>query len=582
MDKGERILELVRDGILSVEEGLDLLENLSKEEAKKAQAKNQESKDSKTTSEERVDDTHSEKEEKKYQEAKENTEKEAQEKKRHEEELEAIANEINQFSAAIDRLNEDLLRVNKDLTIQEERLENKIIRQDQSFEKRTQELEERIIILNKEIKWLRSEDEEDPEQIEGLNQELATVLDDLYELENNQDDEAIEAIEKEIRALKEEREALAEEKDKMMKQMHSLKMKQWTNKAKQFSSTMDIPKDWREGANKTIEKAGEIIDESSQNLGGFLREAMKKTKDTLRDVDWKDINLDLGKKEKASFRHEWLFEETTASILDIQNTHGDIHFKKSMNDSIKVEAKVKLYEKKEGLSPLESFEEKAMIRIDSDQFSFNVSSKEIKADLVIYLPERNYDYVRVHSSKGDLTFDDLLAGDLYIKLTAGDLIFKELKATMLEVKMTKGDFTIKEADLKDLLLDTRAGDIRVIGQVESSDLNTLAGDILLTLSGEKLIQLSAQSVKGDVKVSLPKDLGFEIEAKTGLGSVKSRLSASEKSLEDEVETKVYRFFRMGDGKIGQIHLQTRKGNILLKDSSKKKGKGDTDEKTDKI
>lgn len=578
MDKGERILELVRDGILSVEEGLDLLENLSKEEAKKAQAKNKENKEAKSASEKTTEkaeeikeDPHSEKEE-----------KAAKEKEMREEELEAIANEMNQFSAAIDNLNEDLLKINNDLTIQEERLENKVIRQDQYFEQRTKELEERIIALNKEIKWMRSEDDEEPEKIDALNQELAEVLDDLYELENNQEDQEIEAIEKEIEDLKEAKEKLAEEKNKMMKQMHSLKMKQWTSKAKQFSNTMDLPKDWREGANKTIDKAGEIIDESSQNLGGFLRDAMKKTRESLRDIDWKEIKLDLGKKEKASFNHEWLFENTTASILDIQNAHGDIHFKKSMNDSIKVEAKIKLYEKKEGLSPLEAFEEKALIRINSDQFSFNVSSKEIAADLVIYLPERNYDYIRVHSLKGDLTFDELLAGDLYIKLAAGDLLFESLKASMLEVKMTKGDFTVKEADLKDLLLDTRAGDIRVIGQVESSDLNTLTGDILLTLSGEELIQLSAQSVKGDVKVSLPKEVGFEIEAKAGLGSVKSRLTASEKSLEEEVETKVYRFFRMAEGKIGQIHLQTRKGNILLKDSSKKEEKGDADEKTNEI
>ncbi|MDN6195201.1 MAG: DUF4097 family beta strand repeat-containing protein, partial [Atopostipes suicloacalis] len=184
--------------------------------------------------------------------------------------------------------------------------------------------------------------------------------------------------------------------------------------------------------------------------------------------------------------------------------------------------------------------------------------------------------------KGNLTFDELLANDLYIKITSGDLVFNQLEATMLEVKMTKGNLTLEETHLKDLLVNTTSGDLRIIGAVESSDLNTASGNILVTLSGEELIQLTARSVKGDVKVSLPKELGFEIEAKAALGKVKSRLTASEKSLEDEVESKIYRFFRMSEGKLGQINLQTTKGNILLKDHQKNEGKGETNEKTNEI
>ncbi|MDN6731308.1 MAG: DUF4097 family beta strand repeat-containing protein [Atopostipes suicloacalis] len=574
MDKGERILELVRDGVLSVEEGLDLLENLSEEESQKAQKKNTKEKDTKEKTKESSDDR---------EKSSVDSDKDKKEEKIKEDELEAIANEINRYSAAIDNLNEDLLAVNNQTSMVEERLTRKKENQNEEFDQRKLALEGEVISLNKEIKWISSKKEvENPERIDQLKQELSQVLDELYQLENDKNDEEIESLTLALDDLEEKRKELAQEKNKKMKEMHSLKMRQWSTKAKQFSNTMELPEDWREGANKTIDKASEIIDEGSQSLAGFLRKTMRKTKDTIRDIDWKEMKMDLSMQEKASFSHEWLFEDTTASILDFKNANGNIHFKRSMNDSIKIEAEIKLYEKKEELSPLESLEEKMYLKIDSDQFTFHIPNKKIKADLIVYLPERNYDYLRVHLIKGNLTFDELLANDLYIKITSGDLVFNQLEATMLEVKMTKGNLTLEETHLKDLLVNTTSGDLRIIGAVESSDLNTASGNILVTLSGEELIQLTARSVKGDVKVSLPKELGFEIEAKAALGKVKSRLTASEKSLEDEVESKIYRFFRMSEGKLGQINLQTTKGNILLKDHQKNEGKGETNEKTNEI
>ncbi len=46
---------------------------------------------------------------------------------------------------------------------------------------------------------------------------------------------------------------------------------------------------------------------------------MKKTKSTIEDIDWQDMKMDLSARKKASFDHEWLFEDTTATILDFKN-----------------------------------------------------------------------------------------------------------------------------------------------------------------------------------------------------------------------------------------------------------------------
>lgn len=569
MDKRERILELVKEGVLSVAEGLDLLESLSRQEAKGATDESQTA--------EAKPETEASQEETNHTENKEEKEPSEAEKMRADE-LEAIVNEINQYSVRIDSLNEEILAVNTEYIKAEEELSHLLSLQNEEFLTRKKELEDRIIQLNKEMNQLATAEES--EEKDHLQAELNQLLEDLYLLEENSgSEEEIKALEEKIERLSQKSEQIAQEKNQLMKEMHSLKMKQWTTKAKQFSDTMDLPRDWREGASKTIDRAGELLDEGSQTISQVLTEAAQKVKESFQNLDWDGMKIDLAMKEKAAFSHEWVFEETTATILDFKNTNGQIEFKKSMNDTIKVEAAVKLYELAEGQAPLEAFEAEAIINLDADQLTFHLPNRKVAADLVIYLPERNYDYLAIQSVKGDIHFESLLARDLYIKLSSGNLSFDQLEASMLEVHLSKGNVHLKETKLKDLLVSTVNGDVRVIGEVESSDIKTVHGDVVLTLAGENMVRLSANSVKGDLKLALPAGMSFEIEAKTVLGQVKSRLTASEKSLADKEASKIYRFFRIAEGKLCQVKLNTTKGNILLKDNEKTRRNGEEDEKT---
>lgn len=497
MDNRERILELVSQGVLSVEEGLDLLESLSKQEMKKTEEKEF------TSDEVEAKESNAKTETKKDEEVVRETE---EDKQSIEDELEYLANEINQYSVGIDILNKDLAA----LKLKQAEIEVELAQVEDPKEKKY--LENKIDTLNEDIKKVTAE------------------------------------------------------KNARMKDMHSLKMKRWTSKAKQLSGNIDIPQGWREGASETIDKAGEIIDSGSQTLGSLLRETIKKTKDTLENIDWQDVKRDFTLREEVSFEHEWLFENTSASILDFKNANGDIEFRPSMNESIKISAEIKIYGKTDEASPLEAFESRSVIHIDEDHFTFHIPSKNIKADLVVYLPQRNYDYIGLNAFNGDIQFNELLARDIYVKVTSGDVVFDQLEASMLEVKVTNGDVNLSNAILRDLLLSATNGDIRVLGSIQSLDTSTVNGDVLLTLNGDELIQVTASSVQGDVKVSLPEELSLEIEAKTTLGKIESRLKGTERSQEHKGKHQSYIFNRMGTTELCRVKLQTTSGNILLKDT----------------
>lgn len=575
MGERERILELVREGVLSVDEALDLLENVANKDSQKTEERE-------FTSEKSFEEKEAKKDTSAEPEMEEplfggNVEPEpepemnnAEDMKQFEEELEGLANDLNQYSVEIDGLNAKITKLKAERAEVEETLNEQKETMTEDYQETKKELENEVINLQKEIELISAMNEVDNhEEVKALNKDLTQTLEELRALENEAvSDQEIRTLEERAETLREEIKKLTEEKNNLLKEVHSIKMKQWTTKAKQMSENLDIPNEWREGANKTFNKANDIFGETSKSIGDVFRQTVRTTKDTLENIDWKDldINFNIPREAKVKFDHEWLFEETTATILDFKNANGNIQFKPSENDNIKVNAKIKIHGNVEEASAFDAFEARSVIKIDDDRFTFHVPNKNVVADMVIYLPQRDYDYIRLNSFNGDVSFYDLHARDIYVKATNGDILLDNLEATMLEIKGTNGNITLKKTHLLDLLISTVNGDVRVVGNVQSSDVNTTNGDIRLTLKGEELIRIAGGSVNGDVKISLPADTGLEIEAKSTFGKVKSRLSNIDSSLENERKGKSHSFRRIGTGDICRVNVQTTTGNVLFKDT----------------
>ncbi len=574
MGERERILELVREGILSVDEALDLLESVANKESKKTEERDFVSEDIFEKKAEPVEtEVEAEPEKEAEEEPIEATEEEKDiESNKIEEELEELANELNRYSVKIDEINEEITAKKQEVSeIEQDLADKKDVLTEEYFEKKS-ELENKLINLRKEIELISLIEEIDStNELNSLNADLTKVMEDLRDLEaKSLTSEEIQEADARIASLQTEIQDLTDAKNEWLKEMHSLKMKHWTTKAKQMSESIEIPEEWRENANKTIERASDIFAETSRSLGDVFRQTVRTTKDTINNMDWKDIdiNFNLPKQAKVTFEDEWLFENTTATILDFKNANGDLIFKPSMNDSIKVVAKIKMHGNIQEATPKEAFEARSVIKIDEDQFTFHIPNKSVVADMIIYLPKRNYDYIRSNSFNGDVHFKEITTRDIFVKATNGNISIDDMQATMLEVKGTNGDITLTELYLRDLLVSTVNGGVRVVGEVQSSDVHTTNGDIRMTLSGNELIRVVGGSVNGDVKISLPEGVGIEIEAKSTFGKVQSRLSNIESSLEAAKKGKTHRLRRISDGEICRVKAQTTTGNVLFKDTDK--------------
>lgn len=284
------------------------------------------------------------------------------------------------------------------------------------------------------------------------------------------------------------------------------------------------------------------------------------------NVDWKDINIKVPGVATHQFTHEFFYPGNEATLIDVKVANGNVTFKTWNQSDVKVEAKVKFYGKLTNESVFEAFVERSDIEVTSEKISFQVPNKRLSCDLVFYLPTHFYDHVAVKMLNGDIHLSDLTLGDVFLKTTNGDMKIDRTLATMLEIEGVNGDITISESQITDLLSQTVNGDIIIKSDVAHTQLSLINGDIKITAKSDKLKKIKANVVNGDLKISIPSVMGVEAESKTNFGSIKNRLSNIDIIREKKDRMNQVLDFRRENEEMVQLTLSTTTGNIYLKDN----------------
>lgn len=506
MNERERILALVREGIISTEDAIELLENAAKKQGKDAMRKNKEADFTSRKPSETMED-------KEDTEADSLNEAEKKDKANFEKILEELASEITFFSSRVDEKIEALQVLRRQISLKEER-----------------------------------------------RQEIAT----LEELDNLTPELEMEAVrlDEELEGLRSQEAALRNEKSEMEEKMRNLKKEQLEKNIKSFSDKFGSKDEWKETADDLSNKINKV----GSRIGDFLSSTIHTVKE---NVEWKefDFNMQVPGLVSSKFTKEYLFEDAAATILDFQLANGNITLQKWDQNDIKVEADIKIYAKFEEATPEEAFEARSNITIDEEQFSFYVPNKRVRCEVVVSLPDREYDYVAFKLLNGNVQVNDLKGKDIYIKTTNGQMNFKNLEATMLEMDGVNGSISVQDSKLVDLMAKLVNGSITTKSEITSSALSLVNGDIRMTYVDTEAKHIEASTVNGAIKLALPKEKSVEMEANSSLGHIKNRITEGEiLKQRDEKTNKFLQFRKVVDSEPVMIELKTTNGNILLKDT----------------
>ena len=508
MSERERILALVREGIITTEDAIELLENAAKKQGKDAMRKN---KEADFIEENKKDPS---KEKNKKTDSVEETEK--KDKATFEKILGELATEISFFSSKVDEKAEALQVLRRQISLKEERRQE--IATNEELDTMTVELEMEAMRLDEELGSLRSQES-----------------------------------------------ALREEKSGMERKMRNLKKEQLDKNVKSFGEKFGNKEEWKETADD--------INTRLNKFGSRIGELFSSTIDTVKDnVEWKefDFNMNVPGLVTSKFNQEFIYEKSTATILDFQLANGNITLQKWDKEDIKVNADIRIYAKFEEETPEKAFEARSTILMEEEKFTFHVPNKRVRCDIVVSLPEREYDYVAFKLLNGNVTVDDMKGKDFYIKTTNSQMTLTNLEATMLEIDGVNGGICIEDSKLIDLMAKLVNGDTTIHkSEVASSVLSLVNGDIRMTTIDKETKRIQASIVNGAIKLALPVGKSIELEASSSLGQIKNRISDVEiLKQRDDKTNKYLQFRKLADTSPVMVELKTTNGNILLKDTDK--------------
>lgn len=533
MKERERVLELVKKGILTSEEALILLENMATEKDEKQIEKAAEKVDTQnigtTNKEDQVADLmdaleKGESEGPTVDSFEENTQDSAEKDRENLERiLDELATKANRASAELDEVNAEIAGIKEEI----------------------KEVAEEIGTLDTK------------EELDALTEDEQVQRKDLHVL--------LAQLEEKLATQSTEKTALEEELKNIRKEQWK---GQWNDTKEKVSS--QFSEEWKDQATDTFNQVGGKVAEVGGQVGEFLKKTFNSFSDTMNDnVEWKDIKMKVPGVATTKFEHEFNYPNPQASLIDVKVANGTVVFKTWDQEDVKVEAKIKLYGKMAGDSPMEAFLERSDIDVDDETISFQVPNKRVKADLTFYLPKRTYDHVSVKLLNGNVLVEELTAKDVYTKSTNGTITFKKIDATMLEIEGVNGEIKVLEGTILDNIIETVNGDVSISAAPESLSVSLINGDIRITAKEKTLRRVEASSANGNIKLALPNDLGVEGQVKTNLGSINSRLTDIEVVREKKDRgNQQLNFRRVLEESMAQINASTTTGSIFLKDTDK--------------
>ena len=533
MKERERVLELVKKGILTSEEALILLENMATEKDEKQIEKAAEKVDTQnigtTNKEDQVADLmdaleKGEAEGPTVDSFEENTQDSAEKDRENLERiLDELATKANRASAELDEVNAEIAGIKEEI----------------------KEVAEEIGTLDTK------------EELDALTEDEQVQRKDLHVL--------LAQLEEKLATQSTEKTALEEELKNIRKEQWK---GQWNDTKEKVSS--QFSEEWKDQATDTFNQVGGKVAEVGGQVGEFLKKTFNSFSDTMNDnVEWKDIKMKVPGVATTKFEHEFNYPNPQASLIDVKVANGTVVFKTWDQEDVKIEAKIKLYGKMAGDSPMEAFLERSDIDVDDETISFQVPNKRVKADLTFYLPKRTYDHVSVKLLNGNVLVEELTAKDVYTKSTNGTITFKKIDATMLEIEGVNGEIKVLEGTILDNIIETVNGDVSISAAPESLSVSLINGDIRITAKEKTLRRVEASSANGNIKLALPNNLGVEGQVKTNLGSINSRLTDIEvvREKKDRGNQQLH-FRRVLEESMAQINASTTTGSIFLKDTDK--------------
>lgn len=290
-----------------------------------------------------------------------------------------------------------------------------------------------------------------------------------------------------------------------------------------------------------VKDAMKEVKQAMKGAGHVMREAMDTAGDAVRDA-YEEVKSELNDRE-TPVEVSGPIEGGTLTGIEVRTGSGDITIRFSQNADSDVLVggdieDLEVFRSDSGVLTIRPVQTAASAFF----FGRGILGSANSADVVLDLPARYWNFLRINTSSGDIEMEgNVSVGLVEIRTQSGDVEGNVAHCDLLDCKTTSGDINWW-GEAQDLHMETVSGDLDFQGRADRSWMRSISGELGLrgavgeaqakTVSGEVTIHsnrlpdaMDVTTTSGEIAVRLPDDGPFKVNLRTVSGGFHSNFFA---------------------------------------------------------
>lgn len=280
----------------------------------------------------------------------------------------------------------------------------------------------------------------------------------------------------------------------------------------------------------------------------------------------KDFDLDFNFGQSVEITHIFQQVDVYLKDIDIDVANGAVKVLPWEQKDVRIECKAKVYRVETQEEARRNFLNDVVFAIDGQKLRFATQQKWMKLEAVIYVPQTEYDQIRIRMFNGSIESQQLNVETYKVKTANGKIIFQDIQSKYTEAETANGQITVQRGIVDHLEAESLNGAITIDGDYRKIDLQSFNGDVFCSINGDRCEFLETKVVTGGIELLLPQQAAVNGQLKTNLGGLHVNLDGIQ-IIEDksDVIQKVLRFRSVNDPDNGlKIMADTKTGSIHVK------------------
>ena len=270
--------------------------------------------------------------------------------------------------------------------------------------------------------------------------------------------------------------------------------------------------------------------------------------------------------EKIEFEKIFAFPEHEVKSFEIDIPNGKINFVKADDEQVMVKTFVKTPASKSENIDVEAQFLESFAELKDGKLEISTSSKLSYVELVISVPEKEYDVIVAKLLSGAVTLTDVSAKLIKTKTYNGGIIYEGGKFDHVDFQTVNGSIEVRFVEGADLEANTANGRVYIDGKIKEIEAESVNGHVVVTTSSNKAHKVKASTLAGSVELYLPKNVSLEGTTASNFGKVDVQLTdAQVHAEEDQFLRKTIHFNKIEEGaKLLKVNGESRTGSVIVR------------------